>query len=60
MKCPYRKITMHQRAGISSNETNDVEEFAECYGKECPHFDSYENKGYCQKAEAMQEGRWKS
>lgn len=38
MKCPYRKITKHQQMGISSTDTLDVEEFAECYGNECPFY----------------------
>ena len=36
MKCPYRKITKHQMCGISSTDTIDIEEFAECYDRDCP------------------------
>lgn len=60
MKCPYLKITRHMQMPISSTDTIDVEDFGDCYGKACPHFESYENREYCQKAEAQQEGRWKS
>lgn len=36
MKCPYRKIIKHQTMGISSTDTIDIEEFAECYERDCP------------------------
>ena len=35
MKCPYRKITTHKRTPFKS-EIN--EDYAACYGTECPLF----------------------
>lgn len=32
MKCPYRKIT------IDNGYTEKIEDFAECYGRECPFY----------------------
>ena len=62
MKCPYRKIT-------NDNGYNHIsEEFAECYGKECPFFGKtvkekrYEGgyneiiKPVCRRAEKESEG----
>lgn len=45
MKCPYRKITYHIPAGTMQS-SRDEEGFAECYGKECPFYDS----GFCKRA----------
>lgn len=44
MKCPYRKITYHFPEG-STRVARDEEDFAECYGKECPYHDN----GYCKR-----------
>lgn len=42
MKCPYRKIVTHvseQAEGVHILPQKDVEEFAECYKRECPFYD---------------------
>lgn len=59
MKCPYRTHIYIFRS-VNDSETGRAVEFEDCYENACPHFDSYEGKKYCQKAEAQQEGRWKS
>lgn len=49
MKCPYRKIVYHQ---VSSTDSLDREEFAECYGEECPFYAlDFEKKEFCLKAD---------
>lgn len=50
MKCPYRKVIYHIPAAYMQAPC-DKEEFAECYGKICPHYDN----GVCRKVE--KEGR---
>lgn len=35
MKCPFRKITITNKGNIVDKT---VEEFCECYGKECPYY----------------------
>lgn len=44
MKCPYRKVTSHHKEN-NIHCAYDEEEFAECYGKECPYYDN----GYCKR-----------
>lgn len=46
MKCPYRKIILHQpdrEEGMRRIFARDIEDFAECYGKECPFYRSETN-----------------
>lgn len=39
MKCPYRKNkTKAWAGGVGSDGPGVVEEFAECYGTECPYY----------------------
>lgn len=38
MKCPYRKIIKHEKMGMSSTDTIDIEEFADCYKDDCPFY----------------------
>lgn len=48
MKCPYRKVIYHHKEENTYCATRcayDEEGFAECYGKECPYYDS----GYCKR-----------
>lgn len=46
MKCPFRKIIYHRQADYDKKTSRDEEGFAECYGKECPYYDS----GLCRRA----------
>ena len=45
MKCPYRKIIIHVPTTVYTH-AKDIEEFAECYEKECPY---YRSDTQCQK-----------
>ena len=38
MKCPYRKITENHFIYGTTIVSSTNEEFAECYGEECPFF----------------------
>lgn len=58
MKCPYRKHVYIFRNSIDS-VTGKGEEFEDCYGSECPHYDEYEGKSYCTKVDAQRDGTWK-
>ena len=54
MKCPYRIITRQykQLRGVLDEDVTE-QEFAECYGAECPHFyedKRYKNSMFCQKS----------
>lgn len=57
MKCPYRKHVYIFRD--SKGTTGSQTEYEECYKDECPHYEIYYDKEYCNKAEAQQEGRWR-
>ena len=37
MKCPFRKIIKHEEK-YCNMPAKDIEEFAECYEKECPYY----------------------
>lgn len=45
MKCPYR---VNEESVCKNGRTYNYKEFAECYGKQCPYFDSYP-MGSCRK-----------
>ena len=38
MKCPYR---VNEESVCKNGRTYNYNEFAECYGKQCPYFDIY-------------------
>ena len=48
MKCPYRKVIIHEEKK-NFRPAKDVEEFAECYGEECPlyFYNSMLDAEYC-------------
>ena len=57
MKCPYRKDTNIIYNGTFGLETERIEHFANCNGKECPFYHwrgDYNNPDFegCRKAEA--------
>lgn len=46
MKCPFRRIVTHKPASFSEYRMTyeqEIEDFAECYERECPCYD-YINK----------------
>ena len=48
MICPYRKVIVHQpeiREGEKIRYQREYEEFADCYGKECPFYGEYWTNG---------------
>jgi len=49
MKCPYRKEVIHypeQTIGYVKEYARDIEEFADCYEKECPFYMTIANGRY--------------
>ena len=40
MKCPFRKIIKHEEK-YANRSAEDIEEFAECYGKECAYYQEW-------------------
>ena len=48
MKCPYRVGEVRL---FNDGKTCIYQEFAECYGKQCPYFDEY-HKSNCRKVTA--------
>ena len=49
MKCPYRKEITHyseRESGYVIYPAKDVEEFADCYEKECPFYMTIANGRY--------------
>ena len=48
MKCPYRVGVVRL---FNDGKTCIYQEFAECYGKQCPYFDEY-HKSNCRKVTA--------
>ena len=48
MKCPYR---VEEVRLSNDGKTCIYQEFAECYGKQCPYFDEY-HKSNCRKVTA--------
>lgn len=41
MKCPYRLIRVNGKEEYPSTNFIEKEDFAECYGRECPYYQEW-------------------